>query len=140
MTLPAMIEIAACVDRQPGAVALSELLEHDRLAPEDTVCPGPEMCGLRALYAAWHGEDLVGYGGLCWNGESLPRICDVAVARAHRGMMLEDAMIDVLLEDYAQDPEGGEWVLGLQGARHDVTERIARITAVRAALMMSEPL
>lgn len=71
-------------------------------------------------------EDVVGMGRVIWDShleDSVPRVAHICVTPAYRTDFVIDSMEAALIEAYALEPIGGEFVRMLGGRELDLTER-----------------
>ncbi len=120
-----MLELLKTTDRWPDYCAVTELLSEAAMSPVSETIDWPDGRALYAEYGLWLGEELVGFGRLIWDGAGLPCIIDFAVAEPHATDFCCDALLEVMLNDYAECPTGGDVVLGPQGYEIDLSERVA---------------
>ncbi len=106
-----------------------ELLDVARLTPpppdEDSADAAPGHAPYAECVLLDAGR-VVGFGRLVWTGsaDDLPRISDLAVVRAQRTPFIIQAMEEDLIDEYAQNAEGGVIVLDHMERRIDITPRL----------------
>ena len=113
-----------------------ELLDVARLTPtptDDGVAVETESAPYAECVLLDAGR-VVGFGRLVWSGsaDELPQVSDLALVRAHRTPFVIQTIEEDLIDEYAQNAEGGVIVLDHSRRQIDITPRLRAQMEARA--------